>query len=213
MSALAVVGLVVAYVLGSIPTAYLAGRLHGVDLRQQGSGNLGATNALRVLGWRTGLPVFAADAAKGYVPAAFFWRWFGVHPHWALAYGVAAIMGHVKPVFLIGRGGGGGKGVATAAGVFLGLAPVATLVAFAAFAATLAASGYVSLGSIVAALALVVALGLTGPGVRGPIFPVGVLVAAFVVWSHRANIGRLLRGEESRITRRGRDAARAGRGA
>ncbi len=203
MGALPFAGLVAAYVLGSIPTAYLAGRAHGVDLRHHGSGNLGATNAFRVFGWRTGVPVFLIDAAKGYVPAAFFWRWFGAHPHWAMAYGVAAIVGHVKPVFLLGRGGGGGKGVATAAGVFLGLAPVATLVAIGAFAATLAASGYVSLGSLVAALALVVALGVTA-GVRAPVFPVGVLVAAFVVWSHRANIGRLRRGEESRMTRRGR---------
>jgi glycerol-3-phosphate acyltransferase PlsY len=203
MQASALLGLVVAYLVGSFPTAYLAGRLRGVDLRRHGSGNLGATNAFRVLGWRTGLPVFAVDAAKGYVPAAYFWRWFHAHPHWAMAYGVAAIAGHVRPVFLLGRGGGGGKGVATAAGVFLGLAPAATLVALAAFAATFAASGYVSLGSLVAALALVVALGVTAPGgVRSAVFPVGVVVAAFVFWSHRANIGRLRRGEESRLRRR-----------
>ncbi|GJG88761.1 glycerol-3-phosphate acyltransferase [Gemmatimonadetes bacterium T265] len=195
------VGVVAAYLLGSIPTAYIAGRVHGVDLRRHGSGNLGATNALRVLGWRTGVPVFAIDAAKGYVPAAFFAPWFGAHPHWAMVYGVAAILGHVKPVFLLGRGGGGGKGVATAAGVFLGLAPVATLVAFAAFAVTLAATGYVSLGSIVAALSLVVTLAATA-GLRAPVFPVAALVAAFVIWSHRANIGRLRRGEELRLSRR-----------
>ncbi|MDQ6925514.1 MAG: glycerol-3-phosphate 1-O-acyltransferase PlsY [Candidatus Eremiobacteraeota bacterium] len=201
MRALPFAGLLAAYLLGSIPTAYLAGRLHGIDLRQHGSGNLGATNAVRVLGWRTGVPVFAIDAAKGYVPAALFWHWFGAHPHWSMAYGVAAIVGHVKPVFLIGHGGGGGKGVATAAGVFLGLAPVATLIAFLAFGVTLGASGYVSLASMVAALALVVALGVTA-GVRAPVFPVGVFVAAFVIWSHRANIGRLRRGEESRMRRR-----------
>lgn len=201
MRALPIAGLVLAYLLGSIPTAFVAGRLHGVDLRQHGSGNLGATNALRVLGWRTGVPVFAIDAAKGYVPAAFFASWFGAHPHWAMAYGVAAIVGHVKPVFLMASGGGGGKGVATAAGVFLGLAPVATLAAFTAFCLTLVASGYVSLGSIVAAVALVVTLAFI-PGVRAPVFPVGALVAAFVIWSHRANIGRLRRGEETRMTRR-----------
>lgn len=201
MAPLPFAGLVAAYLLGSLPTAYLAGRLHGIDLRQRGSGNLGATNAFRVLGWRTGVPVFAIDVAKGYVPAAFFAPWFGAHPHWAMAYGVAAIVGHVKPVFLIGRGGGGGKGVATAAGVFLGLAPVATMAALAAFAATLAATGYVSLGSLVASAALVLTLALTA-GVRAPVFPVGVLVALFVFWSHRANIGRLRRGEESRVGRR-----------
>ena len=193
--------LVIAYLLGSVPAAYLAGRARGVDLRAHGSGNLGATNALRVLGWKVGLPVFLFDALKGFVPAFFFSRWFGVHPHWAMAFGLAAIVGHVKPVFLLGRGGGGGKGVASAAGVFLGLAPLATGVALAVFAAVVALSGYVSLGSLAAAAALVAALGLTS-GVHGPVFPVAVLVAAFVFWSHRANIGRLRRGEESSFRRR-----------
>ena len=195
----AVAGLLAAYLLGSIPAAYLAGRARGVDLRAHGSGNLGATNALRVLGWKVGLPVFLFDAAKGFVPAYFFWRWFDAHPHWGLLYGLAAIVGHVKPVFLFGRGGG--KGVATAAGVFLGVAPLATGVAVAAFAAVLAVSGYVSLGSLTAAVALVVAVAAT-IGVRGPVFPVAAVVAAFVFWSHRANIGRLRRGEESSIRRR-----------
>lgn len=195
------VGLAAAYLLGSIPAAYLAGRARGVDLRQHGSGNLGATNALRVLGWRVGVPVFLFDALKGFVPAFFFWRWFGAHPHWAMAYGLAAIVGHVKPIFLLGRGGGGGKGVATAAGVFLGLAPVAMLASTAVFAAVVFASGYVSLASLSAAVALVVALALT-VGMRAPVFGVGVLVAAFVFWSHRANIGRLRRGEESSFRKR-----------
>lgn len=203
MPPLALAGLLVAYLLGSVPAAYLAGRARGVDLRTHGSGNLGATNALRVLGWKVGLPVFLFDALKGFVPAYYFWRWFGAHPHWALAYGLTAIVGHVKPVFLLGQGGGGGKGVATAAGVFLGLAPLATGVALAVFAAVVAASGYVSLGSLGAAVALVVTLAVT-TGPRGPVFPVAVLVAAFVFWSHRANIGRLRRGEESSIRRRKR---------
>ena len=198
---LAAAGLPAAYLLGSVPAAYLAGRARGVDLRAHGSGNLGATNALRVLGWKVGLPVFLFDAVKGFVPAYFFWRWFGAHPHWAMAYGLAAIVGHVRPVFLLGSGGGGGKGVATAAGVFLGLAPPAMAVAIAVFAAVVAASGYVSLGSLAAAVALVVALAMT-TGVRAPVFALGTAVATFVFWSHRANIARLRRGEESSIRRR-----------
>ena len=213
MPVLPLLGILAAYLVGSFPAAYLAGRFHNVDLRQHGSGNLGATNALRVLGWRTGVPVFAIDVLKGYVPAALFTAWFAgasggpsgvtatLPSLWSLAYGMVAIIGHVKPVYLIGRGGGGGKGVATAAGVFLGLAPVATLVALAVFGFTFAASGYVSLGSIVAALVLVVALAVV-PGVSSPVFFTGVLVATFVVWAHRANIGRLRRGEESRLGRR-----------
>jgi glycerol-3-phosphate acyltransferase PlsY len=199
-------GLAAAYLLGSIPAAYLAGRARGVDLRTHGSGNLGATNALRVLGWQIGLPVFAFDALKGFVPAFFFWRWFGAHPHWAMAYGLAAIVGHEKPVFLLRSGGGGGKGVATAAGVFFGLAWKATAVALAVFAAVVAASGFVSLGSLAAATALVVTLALTA-GVRAPVFGLGSAVEAFVFWSHRANIGRLRRGEESSVRRRARGAA------
>jgi glycerol-3-phosphate acyltransferase PlsY len=201
-------GLAAAYLLGSVPAAYLAGRARGVDLRAHGSGNLGATNALRVLGWKVGLPVFLFDAVKGFVPAYFFWRWFGAHPHWAMLYGLAAIVGHVRPVFLLRRGGGGGKGVATAAGVFFGLAPAATGVALVAFAAVVGASGYVSLGSLAAAVALPVALAFT-VGARAPVFGLGASVAAFVFWSHRANIARLRRGEESSI-RRSRRAAAAG---
>ncbi len=201
-------GLAAAYLLGSVPAAYLAGRARGVDLRAHGSGNLGATNALRVLGWKVGLPVFLFDALKGFVPAFYFWRWFGAHPHWAMAYGLAAIVGHVRPVFLLRSGGGGGKGVAPAAGVFLGLAPAATAVALVVFAAVVGASGFVSLGSLAAAVALVVALALTA-GTRAPVFGLGAAVAVFVFWSHRANIGRLRRGEESSV-RRPRRAAGAG---
>jgi glycerol-3-phosphate acyltransferase PlsY len=194
-------GLLAAYVLGSIPAAHLAGRARGVDLRQHGSGNLGATNALRVLGWKIGLPVFLFDALKGFAPAFWFPALFDAPGHWAMAYGLAAIVGHVRPIFLLGRGGGGGKGVATAAGVFLGLAPAATGVALLVFALVLWATGFVSLGSLCAAVALVVALAAT-VGVRAPVFALGAAVGAFVFWSHRANIGRLRRGEEHSFRRR-----------
>jgi glycerol-3-phosphate acyltransferase PlsY len=202
-------GLLAAYLLGSVPSAYLAGRARGVDLRTHGSGNLGATNALRVLGWKIGLPVFVFDALKGFAPAFWFPQWFAAPGHWAMAYGVAAIVGHVKPVFLLHRGGGGGKGVATAAGVFLGLAPIATSVALLVFATVVAASGFVSLGSMTAAVALVLALAAT-TGVRAPVFALGAAVALFVFWSHRANIGRLRRGEEHSFRRRRDTAATTG---
>ncbi len=115
------------------------------------------------------------------------------------AYGLAAIAGHVRPIFLLWKGGG--KGVATAAGVFAALAPVPILISVAIFAAVLAASGFVSLASLSAAVVLPIAVGsLLGPA--SPIFIVSVLVGAFVFWTHRANIGRLRRGEESRFGRR-----------
>ncbi|HEY6089394.1 MAG TPA: glycerol-3-phosphate acyltransferase, partial [Gemmatimonadaceae bacterium] len=117
-----IIGVLISYLAGSIPSAYIAGRLRGVDLRQHGSGNLGATNVVRVLGARIGAVVFIADLLKGFLPVYLLPRYTEtLRPDlWALVYGVAAIAGHVKPIFLLGKGGG--KGVATASGVFLALA-------------------------------------------------------------------------------------------
>ena len=196
------IGLLLAYVLGSIPFALIAGRLlKGIDLRQFGSGNLGATNVYRTLGAPAAVVVLLLDAAKGAIPAALFARWFtpSLSVWWSVAFGVAAIVGHVRPVFL--RGKGGGKGVATASGVFLALAPAATGIAVAVFIATVAATRFVSLGSLVSAAALPIAM-LAMQGPRAPLLPVALAVAAFVFWTHRANIGRLRRGEESRLGRK-----------
>ena len=205
-TAVLIVGVLAAYVAGSIPSAYLAGRAKGVDLRKHGSGNLGATNAWRVLGWRIGLLVYAVDTFKGMLPVFLLPR-PATHPELAaIAYGVAAILGHVRPLFLGFRRGG--KGVATAGGVFFALAPAAFLVAFGVFVLVFLASGYVSLGSMSAAAALPVAIYLFGGGASA-LLAVSVAIAAFVFWTHRANIGRLRRGEESRF-RFGRRAASEG---
>lgn len=188
-------GLALAYLMGSFPSAYLAGKSKGIDLRTVGSGNLGATNVLRTLGWAWAAPVFLADALKGAIPAGLL-PWFietQVSDRWAIAYGVAAILGHAKPVFLLFRGGG--KGVATSAGVFLALAPVATAGVLVLFGVVVWLTGYVSLGSIAAAAALPVLVALT-QGVRSLFFVPAVLVAGFVVWAHRANIQRLRAGTE-----------------
>lgn len=195
--------LVLAYVVGSIPAAYIAGRMHGIDLRKHGSGNLGATNVIRVLGTKIGLAVFAFDVAKGALPTLLLPRWVtGTWPpvFVAILCGIGAIVGHTRPVFLgFGRGG---KGVATAAGVFLALAPLQTALAVVVFAVVLLSSGYVSLGSLVSAVMLPVLIGVT-LGVRSPVFAVSALVAVFVFWTHRANILRLRRGEEHRFGKRG----------
>ena len=195
-------GLLFAYVLGSIPAAYIAGKVvKGIDLRTVGSGNLGATNVYRTLGWKIAVVVLLVDAAKGAIPVIFFPEWFHATPpqHWAIAYGIAAIIGHVRPVFLLWKGGG--KGVATAAGVFLALAPMPMGIAVAVWLAVLLISGYVSLASLVAAALLAVILVVT-EGIRSPIAIVGVVLAAFVFFTHRANIGRLQRGEEHRFGRK-----------
>lgn len=202
------VALILAYLSGSFPSAYLAGRaLKGVDLRTVGSGNLGATNVYRSIGTLPAILVLALDALKGAVPVLllpsqlsgvyFFERrtmlW------WGLACGVAAIAGHAKPVFLLWKGGG--KGVATAAGVFGALAPVATAVGLLIFITIAFSSGFVSLASIGAALALPIAVGAT-LGATSPVFAVSVVIASFVIWSHRANIARLRDGAEPRTFRR-----------
>ena len=196
--------LLLAYLSGSLPFAWLAGAAKGVDLRKQGSGNLGATNVFRVLGWKIGLLVFLADAMKGALPVLLLPpRMAGVtNPTlWAIGCGVAAIAGHVRPLFLGLRKGG--KGVATAAGVFFALAPVPMLITFTAFVVVVLASGYVSLGSLVSAVMLP-ALLLFTQGSTSPLFGVSLVIAAFVFWTHRANIGRLRRGEENRFGKRGR---------
>jgi acyl phosphate:glycerol-3-phosphate acyltransferase len=197
------VAVALAYVAGSIPFAHLAGLAKSVDLRKQGSGNLGATNVFRVLGWKIGILVFLADAAKGALPVLL------LPPRidsardpmlWAIVIGVAAIVGHVRPLFL--KFGKGGKGVATASGVFLALAPVPMLVTFAVFVAVVLATGYVSLGSLISAVLLPALLAFT-LGVSSPLFILSALVGVFVFWTHRANIGRLRRGEENRFGKRG----------
>ena len=198
-----IVALVLSYLSGSIPFAAIAGKLRGVDLRKQGSGNLGATNVFRVLGWKIGLLVFLADALKGALPVLYLpHRIAGAHDPvlWAIACGIAAIAGHVRPVFLKFRRGG--KGVATAAGVFFALAPLPMAVTFALFVAVVFATGYVSLGSMISAIVLPSIL-LVTLGPRSPLFVVSTVIALFVFWTHRSNIGRLRRGEEHRFGKRG----------
>jgi glycerol-3-phosphate acyltransferase PlsY len=203
----ATAALVIAYVAGSIPSAYIAGRVvKGIDLRTVGSGNLGATNVYRSLGAPVAAAVFAVDMLKGALPAALLpalvlapaamgtdrATW------WALAFGIAAMVGHAKPVFLLWKGGG--KGVATAAGIFAALAPVPLVIGLAVFVLVLWRTGYVSAGSLTAAVTLPLLL-VWFEGVRSPTTVVAALVCLFVFWSHRANITRLRDGTEHRFGR------------
>lgn len=196
---------VLSYLIGSIPSSYLAGKLaRGIDLRQHGSGNLGATNTFRVLGARVAAPVMIFDMAKGFIPTALFPRWDGSPTwSWALLYGAAAIVGHVFSLYLRFKGG---KGVATATGVFLALSPVAMLIATVAWVLVLRIGRMVSLASVLAALVLIIALLVTES--RPEVLLLGVGVSIFVIVMHRSNIGRIVRGEEHRF---GKDRPRAGR--
>lgn len=197
-----IVGVLISYLAGSIPSAYIAGNFRGVDLRKHGSGNLGATNVVRVLGAKIGAVVFLADLLKGFLPVYFLPRYTEtLRPEvWALVYGVAAIAGHVKPIFLLGKGGG--KGVATATGVFLALAPVPVLVTNAVWITVFYFTRYVSLASLLAAAVLPVAILVWTRNPQSPVFIASVIIASFVFWTHRANIGRLRRGEEHRFVKK-----------
>ena len=203
----AVPWLLASYLLGAIPTSYLAARVfRGIDLREHGSRNLGATNLYRVLGWRYALPVGLFDAAKGLVPVLVFAPQVSSSELFALVCGLVAVVGHVFSVFV---GFKGGKGVATAAGVMLGLTPAALGVAVVVWAALVYLTGYVSVGSIAAAAVFPVAVYLLDPPDRPAILWLDVAVAVAIVWLHRANIQRLLKGTENRFGRRAASAPHA----
>lgn len=195
--------LAVSYFIGAFPTSYVVGRLaRGIDLRQHGSGNLGATNAFRVLGWRAALPILVVDTAKGFLPAFCFPRWDGSPRwEWALAYGAAAIFGHVYSVYVRFRGG---KGVATSAGVFLALAPAAVGAGLLVWVLLVWTTRIVSVASIAAAVVVPVAVLLTQG--TGPVLWLSLALGAFIIYAHRQNIRRLLRGEEHRFGRRAPEA-------
>jgi len=191
-------GVLIGYLAGSIPFAYLAGRAKGIDLRQHGSGNLGATNAMRVLGKTIGLTVYLADTLKGFLPVALLPQYLNTTrpDHWAIAIGVAAIIGHVKPIFLLGQGGG--KGVATTGGVFFGLAWLPTLIAFLSFLLVLAITRRVSVGSLTAAIILPVGVTIE-KGITHPLSIICAAIALMVIWLHRTNIRRIIDGTEPKI--------------
>lgn len=184
--------LVAAYLLGSIPSSSIAGRIAGVDLSRHGSGNLGGTNVYRVLGLRYALPVVVVDVGKGFVPAWFFPTWDGSGAaELALAYGLCAIAGHVWSVFLRFEGG---KGVATSGGVVIALVPVAALVGVLVWGGLVLLTQTVSLASLSAASILpVAAWALDAPG-ETVLFTAALSV--LVWWTHRGNVRRLLEGRE-----------------
>jgi len=204
MTAGQVAALVASYLLGAIPTSYLAGRLFkGIDLREHGSKNLGATNVYRIMGWRYAIPVGVFDVAKGAVPVLIIGPAVSALGWFPLVCGVMAVVGHVFSVFV---GFKGGKGVATSAGVVLGLAPMAVGICLGTWALIVWMSGYVSLGSVIATGVFPLLVWLLYPARRESIW-LYVLLAAVIVWMHRSNIRRLMAGTENRF---GRHAKRSG---
>ena len=204
--------LLAGYLLGSLPSGWLAGRwLAGIDIREQGSGSTGATNVLRVLGKGPALAVFVVDVLKGTAavllakallePAGGGSGGWGVDA-WVVAAGLAALAGHIWPVWL---GWKGGKAVATGLGMLLGLAWPVGLACFGIFLTVLSVARIVSLASVVAALSLpLLMLGWFGDGGLRPAYLVlAVLTTVLVVWRHRANLQRLLEGSEPRLGQKG----------
>lgn len=182
---------VAAYLLGSISFGLLAAKRAGVDLREVGSGNIGATNVGRALGKRTGRVVLLLDAAKGAGPALAAWRLFGLDDPWTAAVGVAAVVGHCFPVWHRFRGG---KGAATAAGVMLALVPYAGLAAAVTYVGLKKLTKRASVGSLGGALlGAVIAAALLGPSPRS--YMTGAILAV-VTLRHASNIVRLVRGQE-----------------
>jgi len=201
--------LVGSYLLGSIPFGYLAGRLAGIDIRKVGSGNVGATNVTRILGKQYGYPVFAFDFLKGFGAVMISMLIApGRPPEWNSPeiFGILAamfsVLGHLYPPWLKFEGG---KGVATSAGALLALTPVATLIGVAVWIIVFWLSRYVSLASITAAVLLpIVILVVRSHDQKNekPLVIASVCVAAVVIWRHRSNLSRLMRGTEPRFRKR-----------
>lgn len=195
-----------AFLIGGIPFGYLAGRMRGLDLRREGSGNIGATNAIRVLGKAWGIPVFILDVLKAVVPLLVVKAWAsvdaGLFP-WGqefatITVSMAAVLGHNYCPYL---GFKGGKGMATSAGVLLALMPRSCLVCVAVWAVLFLTTRYVSVASLGAAAVLPVATWWAYPGMHG-YFSLALLLSVLAFWRHRSNIARLRAGTENRFERK-----------
>ena len=201
MSADAALVLPLSYLLGSIPFSYLVARRRGVDVRQVGSGNVGATNVMRSAGTAAGLLAFGLDFVKG-MAASLLAKHLSAEAWLPPAAAITAMIGHMYPVWLRFKGG---KGVATGAGAFLPLAPLATAAGLAAFALVLAATRYASMASIAGTITLaVLAFAL---GASRPVAAAAAAAGLRVVWKHRGNLRRVAAGTESRVGSRSGGAA------
>jgi glycerol-3-phosphate acyltransferase PlsY len=196
-------GFVIAYLLGSVPTAVWVGKwFYGVDIRNEGSGNAGATNTIRVLGIKAGIPVIIVDVLKGYL-AVYLMQYFipdtwsdEIRIYMQILAGIIAVIGHALPVF---AGFRGGKGVGTLFGVGIALYPIAVWFPVIVFVVVLLLTGFVSLASMLGALIFPVVVIFIINQENFGLIVLSVVVALFVLWTHRKNMKRLLKGEENRF--------------
>jgi len=197
-------GILLAYLAGSIPSSVWIGKIfYGIDVRNEGSGNAGATNTIRVLGAKAGIPVMLFDVFKGWF-AIYLWHFFAPESFSAenlvwykIALGTSAVLGHVYPVFAQFRGG---KGIATLLGVGIALYPESSLVVFLLFVVILTISHYVSVSSITASLCFPLVVVFLFDQKSVPLIVLAIFVALFVPFTHRSNIKRLLAGTESKFS-------------
>ena len=192
--AIAYLLLPLSFLLGAVPFGFIAGRRRGIDLRELGSKSIGATNTMRALGVPTGVTVLLLDASKGFVPVAAA-KWLGLGGGWVVAVGLCAVLGHIYSPFVRFKGG---KGVATSLGVLIALSPTVAGITVLVFLAVAAATRWVSLGSILAAIAQAALFFVITPGERA-FQAFGIIVAVFVIFRHRSNIARILSGTENRV--------------
>jgi len=198
--------LIFGYLIGSFPTAIIAGKLlKKIDIHEHGSGNAGATNVFRVLGWKAGTVVLIIDIFKGF--AAVWWApqlitvGYDVLIYYQMAAGIAAIAGHIWTIFAKFRGG---KGVGTAAGIFLGLLPGPVMICLLVFAGVVYKTRYVSLGSMIAAfllpIILIIQKFILVVEIQLPLIVLSILLALLIIITHRANINRLIQGTENKLS-------------
>ena len=197
----------ISYLMGSIPTSIIAGKLlKGIDIRKEGSGNAGATNVFRVLGWKAGLVVLLIDMLKGWIPTVYVSQlgmdsglgWHAIN--YQIVAGISAMFGHIWTIFASFKGG---KGVGTGAGMIIGLAPVPVLVCIIVFIVTVWLTRFVSLGSILASITFMAVVFVQKFALNQPV-PIellifSVFIPVLIIFTHRANVQRLLKGEENKI--------------
>ena len=184
----------IAYLFGAVPFGLLVAKSRGIDIRTQGSGNIGATNVFRVVGKGWGIFTLVLDALKGFIPAFIFPMFGNLDSEWGVLFGLLSIVGHSFPVYLKFKGG---KGVATSAGMLIGVAPQAVGVGLLVWIICIVIWRYVSLASIVAAATIAVTVWVIDMGL---IINIALTaLGAMVIWLHRANIKRLINGTENRF--------------
>ena len=189
------ISLVLSYLIGSIPFAYLYGKLFkSIDIREHGSGNIGATNMLRVLGTKAGVLVLFLDMLKGFLPVFLAIYFFASYEWFPVLVAIFAVLGHIFTVFLSFKGG---RGVATSAGVFLALCPLTLLGAIIIFCIVVALTRYVSLGSIIASISIVFGNFMFEESLYLQLFT--IVVAMFIIYKHKSNIKRLIEKTENKF--------------